>query len=370
MLLVGVASAQLPPEPQVNADRTVTFRLADPAARSAAVFLYERPLPLKMKRDVVGLWTATSEPLAPEIYAYRFDVDGRPILDPGNVDTRSSTQAVANVFIVPGASAQPWETTSVPHGVVHRHVFTSKVVLGLDHGQDEFYVYTPPGYDAHAATKYPVLYLLHGWSQTAQDWVKIGHAPDILDNLIAAGKVKPMIVVMPTGYGEMSFVRSGFGVWDDPQKITRNVELFQKSLLTEVIPQAESMYNVLPGRENRAIAGLSMGGLEALVVGLENTGVFASTAGFSAAVPSDPPPTIAALDPKKANLKLLWIACGSSDNLVGANHRFAAALKAHGFALTSIETPGRHDWLVWRDDLVRFAPLLFRSAGLSAAPQQ
>ena len=259
-----------------------------------------------------------------------------------------------------GGSPQPWEVAAVPHGEVHQHFFTTRVVKGLPRDQNQFFVYTPPGYDPAGTAKYPVLYLLHGWSGTAADWTSMGPANVILDNLIAAGKTKPMIVVMPTGYGDMSFVYKGWGEWNDAAEIDHNTALFQQSLLTEVMPAAERMYRVSPGRENRAIAGLSMGGLEALLVGLNHTGLFAYVGGFSSAVHMVGPSNLTGLDPKKADLKLLWIACGTEDGLITANQKLRATLKAEGLPVTEVETPGMHTFLVWRDNLVHFTPLLFQ----------
>ena len=356
-------AAQLPPDtvlqPQVNPDRTVTFHYAAPGATKASVSLDAYKDPLPMHKDAAGVWTLTTEPMPPEYYSYHFVVDGTDQLDPHDVMIKASYTAVGNGFLVPGSPAETWETTAVPHGTVHHHVFTTHLVEGLDANQDEFYVYTPPGYDARAKAKYPVLYLLHGWSDTAGGWSIIGHANDILDNLIAAGRAKPMIVVMPLGYGQMSFVRSGHEVWNDPAMIDRNVAGFQQSLLTEVLPQVESMYDVAPGRENRAITGLSMGGLESLVVGLNNTKLFAWVGGYSAAVHHLDAASLT-VDQKSANLRLLWIACGTSDALLEPNRKLTAALKAEGLPVTAIETPGAHTWLVWRDNMNHFIPLLFQ----------
>ncbi len=360
--LLAQAPQQAPatPEPQLNPDHTLTFRLTAPEAQKAAVALEGYKIPIPMQRDEAGIWTLTTATLAPESYSYHFEVDGRTQLDPHNPAVAASYIAVGNTVLVPGSPAQPWELTAVPHGEIHHHRFLTHVAQGLLLSQDEFYVYTPPAYNPKAAQKYPVLYLLHGWSDTAQGWSAIGHADLILDNLIAQGKAKPMIVVMPLGYGEMSFLHNGFGVWQNSPAIDSNVRLFQQSLLTEVIPQVEAAYNVAPGRDNRAIAGLSMGGLEALSVGLTNTPQFAWVGAFSAAVHRLRPETLPPLTAKQANLHLLWIACGTSDDLIEPNRKLIAALTAGGLPVTPIETPGLHTWLVWRDNLVHFIPLLFQ----------
>ena len=299
--------------------------------------------------------------LKPEIYGYHFQVDGRRQLDPLNTLTKPSYTAIESALLISGPDGpMPWETTAVPHGVVRRHTYTSHIVLGLDANQSEFFVYTPPGYDPHARTKYPVLYLLHGWSDRADGWTAIGHANDILDNLIAQGKARPMIVVMPLGYGDMSFVRDA-SVHSRAGSAAHNADLFSQALLTEVMPQVEKLYRVSTKREDSAIAGLSMGGQEALTVGLTHTDRFAWIGGFSAGVQQLDPAIYEDLDPKNANLKLLYLDCGTEDSLIEPVRRLSAALKTQGFDVDSRETAGLgHNWLVWRPDLVAFASAIFQ----------
>jgi enterochelin esterase family protein len=361
----------LAPDPVVHADRTVTFRYTNPDATTVGLALEGVREPIPMLKGPGGGWTLTTEALKPEIYSYHFEVDGRYELDAHNVFVKAGVLNAGNGFLVPGSIApEPWETTAVPHGEVQQHIFTTHVVQGLDKDQDQFFVYTPPGYDPRSVVKYPVLYLLHGWSDTAGGWTSIGQANAIFDNLIAQGKARPMLVVMPLGYGDMSFVRKGWGEWNVPADIDHNTALFTQSLLTEVMPQVEKLYNVAPGRENRAIAGLSMGGLEALSVGLNHTGMFEYVGGFSAAVHLLKPAGLTGLDPRTADLKLLWIACGTEDGLIEPNRKLAAYLKGEGMPVTEIETPGMHTWMVWRDNLVNFAPLLFQAGSERASVPQ
>jgi enterochelin esterase family protein len=171
-----------------------------------------------------------------------------------------------------------------------------------------------------------------------------------------------MVVVMPLGYGDMAFL-DRWGVWQEPATIDHNSNLFSKALLTEVMPRVEAAYNISRKREGRAIVGLSMGGLESLSIGLSHTDRFAWVGGFSSAIHklnfSDGP--LAALDPKTANLRLLWIACGTEDGLIDANRNFITFLKSKDMPVTQIETPGMHTWMVWRDNLIHFAPLLFQN---------
>ncbi|WP_213807768.1 esterase [Granulicella sp. dw_53] len=347
---------------QVNPDHTITFRYQDPNAKKVVVAFDGLPKPLPMAQDATGLWTATTPPLAPQIYAYRIDVEDRPHFDPWNFNITPNLFYQGAEVEVPADTPMPWDIAAVPHGAVNHHTYNTRVVVGLPANQGSYYVYTPPGYSANAKKPYPVLYLLHGWSQTAAAWTAINQADIIFDNLIAQGKMKPMIVVMPLGYGDISFAKS-FKVWNDTAIIDRNTQLFSQTLLTEVLPQVESTYNVSRKREDRAIAGLSMGGLESLTIGLANTDKFAWVLGLSSAIQRlDFATTMATLDPKAANLRLLWVSCGTEDDLITPNRKFVAFLKTKNMPVTPIETPGRHTALVWRENLTQFAPLLFQPA--------
>jgi hypothetical protein len=201
------APPALPPyvSPEIHPDDTVTLRLRAPNAQQVDLALEGTVTP--MQKDSDGLWTATTGALVPEIYEYRFVVDGTPILDPRNTDVRDNLQSLWNNLTIPGTPPQPWELQSIPHGIVEHHFYTSQVVLGLFNNQSDYYVYTPPGYDAKAKRSYPVLYLLHGFSDAADGWSTVGKANFILDSLIASGKAKPMIVVMTLGYGNMAALK-------------------------------------------------------------------------------------------------------------------------------------------------------------------
>jgi enterochelin esterase-like enzyme len=340
--------------PEVHSDGTVTLRLRAPNAQKVDLVL--EGADTAMQRGADGLWTATTSVLAPEIYAYRFVVDGTPILDPRNIDVRDNFLSLWSNLTVPGTPPEPWELQSIPHGIVEHHFYTSQVVLGLPNNQSDYYVFTPPGYNPKSRESYPVLYLLHGYSDAADGWTQVGKANFILDSLIASGKAKPMIVVMTLGYGNMAVLKPG----RTPELSEQNYDLYQKALVTEVIPQIEANYHVSKKREDRAIAGLSMGGHESLFTGLMHPELFAwigtFSAGLNAKAISDLPQTNA----QKANLRLLWMACGVDDALLKPNQTVIAALKAQGFPVTAIETPGHHQWPVWRDNLIHFAPLLFQ----------
>jgi len=346
--------------PEVHADRTITFRYRDAAAIQAVVVIDVNAAPLPMEKDAGGVWSVTTAPMPPEIYIYRFSVDGNLRADSSNPHAVHSLSNLSSMVEVPGDGPQMWDARDVPHGVVHYLQYKTTTVLGLENNQSEYFVYTPPNYDQTAKKEYPVLYLLHGWGAGASGWTMVGQAQQILDNLLADGKIKPMVVVMPLGYGDMTFVQD-WGVWNRSAEIDHNDALFQKALLTEVLPQVEAQYKVSKKREDRAIAGFSMGGLEALDTGLTHTNMFAYVGGFSSAIHAlDFDKAFVGLDPKTANLKVLWVACGVDDSLIAPNRRFVAWLKARNMPMTQIETPGRHAWPVWRDNLIHFTPLLFQ----------
>jgi enterochelin esterase-like enzyme len=239
---------------------------------------------------------------------------------------------------------------------VHHHFYHSAVLAD----QSDFYVYTPPDFDAKK--KYPVFYLLHGYSDDASGWTAVGRANVIFDNMIAAGKVKPMIVVMPLGYGTMDIIRQRWAAWDNPEVVQRNFDDFTQVLLNEVEPTAEGLYPISSERKDHAIAGLSMGGGESLLIGLNHLDKFAYVGAFSSAVERVNfeqafPQANAQINDK---VKLLWIACGKDDHLFAGNQHFIEWLKQRGVQVTNIQTPGMHTWMVWRDNLIHFAPLLFQ----------
>jgi len=345
---------------EVNPDRSVTFRYYAPTAKTVTIELDYNHAKIPFAKGADGVWTLTTGPLAPELHFYAFQVDSTHGLDPLNSGVDPNVIYLTNEVSVPGATPQPWDVTDVPHGVVHHHVYRTGVIAGLPNGDEDYYVYTPPGYDPAGTKRYPVLYLLHGWSSNAEAWPHDGQANLILDNLFAQGRTLPMIVVMPLGYGDFTFVTGGFNQVVTKGKLVANSERFGEALLTEIIPQVEASYRVSARREDRAIAGLSMGGDQSLTIGLNHPEAFGWVGGFSAAVIYDASDEVMAhIDPANPP-KLLWIGCGTSDDLIGANRKFVAWLSAKGFKPTAVETPGIHNWPVWRSNLVAFAPLLFR----------
>jgi len=350
---------QMPPwlvTPEVHSDNTVTFRFLAPNAQDVKL-AREGTEPVEMQKDDKGVWTVTTAALEPDYYGYSIIVDGIRMLDPYNHLLVPNLLTPANAVHIPGPGL-PWEVNDVPHGEIHHHFYKSTVC----NDDRDYYVYTPAGYNPTAKTKYPVLYLLHGYSDDTSGWTAVGHANVILDNLIAQGKAKPMIVVMPLGYGTMEIIRLGWGAWGHTEVRDENFSKFREMLLTEVIPRVESEYRVDKDRKMRAIAGLSMGGSETLLTGLNNLDKFAWIGAFSSGgIPDDFDKDFPGLDAKaNQQIRLLWIACGTEDRLITVNRKFREWLKEKGIQHADIETPGMHTWMVWRRDLAEFAPQLFR----------
>lgn len=366
LALLMIASAAVPVaaqapapmlvSPEVHADRRVTFRLRAPNAKEVFVER-EGGGKVALQKDEQGLWTVTTDPLEPDIYGYSFSVDGVRHFDPSNPATVPNYLWPASSLHVKGPASLLWEEGAVPRGAVHRHFHRSSVV-----GDNrDFFVYTPPGYDPQAARPYPVLYLLHGFSDDARAWTAVGRAHVILDNLIASGQARPMLVVMPFGYGAPEILSRTGPMFRDVALRNANQRKFRETLLQDLMPMVEKLYRASTDRESRAVAGLSMGGGESLDVGLNARDRFAWVGAFSSAVPDDPDAEFPGLDANtKPPLRLLWIACGSEDFLTEANRKFWDWLQVKRVPFTRIETPGGHTWPVWRRNLATFAPLLFR----------
>jgi enterochelin esterase family protein len=344
--------------PEVHADNRVTFRFRGPNNKEATVQVEGAGAPLAMQKDDQGVWSATTNPLGPDFYGYSFVVDGVDMFDPSNHVIKPNFLYRASEVHVPGSSSLSWEMNEVPHGEVHEHFYKSPVVGD----QLNYFVYTPAGYNPRGKDTYPVLYLLHGYSDDASAWTAVGRANVILDNLIAQGKAKPMIVVMPLGYGEPKVLEPQSGVFRDEVITQRNFDRFRETLLAEVVPRVEGEYLVNKDRESRAIAGLSMGGSESLLTGLNNLDKFAWVGAFSSGgITEQFEKEFAGLDAKTSQqLKLLWIACGTEDHLIEINRKLRAWLSSQGVKHQDIETPGMHTWMVWRRNLTEFATILFR----------
>jgi enterochelin esterase family protein len=362
--------------PEILADRRVTFRLIAPKASQVLLlgnWLGGRSAP--MTKDAAGVWSITTAPLQPELWAYTFSVDGVRTLDPGNYNIARDGVGFMNTLLVLDDSTAVFQARAVPHGTVTTSWFQS----GSLKAQRRTYVYTPPGYEA-GKTRYPVLYLLHGSGGDEAAWPDMGIANIIMDNLIASGKARPMIVVMPNAYwdeyasldlaGPRKAPPPGVGGGTGGQNIDANIQ----AIVGELVPYVEKNFRTLPGRENRALAGLSMGSGIAANVGLKRPDVFASVGllsagnfrksatspGGTAWLESINPKFLA--DPAATNkqLRLFFMACGTEDPRIDAMAQTTRDLQAHKINVTFKTYPGEHEWKVWRHSLVDMAPLLFR----------
>jgi enterochelin esterase-like enzyme len=364
-LFATMASAQAPrrepgisdrlQSPEVSSDHRVTFRILAPKAAEVTLvgdWLGTAPSP-KLEKDEHGVWSLTLGPLEPSIYIYSFNVDGVTVPDPVNPRIKLRARTSASMVEVKDDNPAFWEVHDVPHGTVEINWEKSKAIAGETRA---IWIYTPPDY-AKTTRRYPVLYLLHGSNDTAAGWTMAGNANFILDNLLVAGKAQPMIVVMPFGHA------TPFGVLVAKGGIS-NDELFENYLLTDVIPMVEGRYRVTPGRENRAIAGLSMGGGQSLRIGLGHLDLFSAVASFSGAVPNDFETRFAAQlkDAKGTNrkLKALWIGCGQQDSLFGRSKNLSELLTKYEVTHVFHPTDGVHNYTVWKKYLAEYAPLLFR----------
>lgn len=360
MATVSSLAADAPPRrarppailsPEILEDGKVTFRLQASKASEVVVVGQIPGGRAPMVRGSNDVWTATVGPVQPGVYEYSFAVDGLNMIDPGNTAIKPMRQPRSSILHVVGDPPLIHDFRDVPHGVVRLHAYLSKS-LGR---QRDFVVYTPPGYDDQTSVRYPVLYLQHGSGDNHLTWTAHGKAHWILDNLIAEKKAAPMIVVMMDGHAApRSADRQG------------NTTAFETDLLETVLPWVERNYRVRADSANRAIAGLSMGGEQALRIGLNHLDQFAWVAGFSAAAPSEEALAKVLNAPEAANakLKLLWIACGKDDFLLQRNEDLVALLKGKDIRHEWRLTEGDHSWPVWRIYLADLAPQLFRGAGL------
>jgi enterochelin esterase family protein len=364
LILMSVCSASTAPplSPEVHSDRTITFRLRMPNAQKVDVSI-DTGITLPMSKDEDGMWSAVIPTLTPDIYGYSFVVDGVVIADPMNTQYKTNMLTAASLVEVPDTTPLPWDQTDIPHGEVHHHFYKSASAGD----ERDFYVYTPPGYRPRAKKRYPVLYLLHGFTDRANAWVDVGRANFILDWLIDQGKAKAMIVVMPLGYGVPTYAARTSPNFGDARLTQQNFDTFRETLLTELMPQVEKMYPTLSGRNNHAIAGLSMGGSETLDTALNHSDAFAWVGSFSlgelfSGIAKDNYPLIfPGLDRQPApSFRLLWIACGTEDGFFSPNQKLIDWLREKGLQPVAIQTPGSHNWTVWRRNLLAFVPLLFQ----------
>ncbi len=357
--------------PEVAADGRVTFRILAPKAQAVRLLgdvpsdgptvPMQPPTGRALTQGPEGVWDVTVGPLAPGSYRYNFNVDGVSVIDPRNPSTSESNENAWSLVHVPGADFM--DTKPVPHGAIAAVTYHSSALKRFR----RMHVYMPPGYET-SAQRYPVFYLLHGAFDCDDSWWTVGRAGFILDNLIAAGKAKPMIVVMPAGHtGPFSF---------NPGAPRPAVDEFTADFKGDVVPYVEKTYRVLTDRKSRAIAGLSMGGAQTLGIaipdldkyayfGVFSSGVFGITGGGP--MPMPPGPSFEEQNAKtlddpalKKGLKLVWFATGKDDFLIETSRATVAMLKKHGFDVVYKESAGAHTWTNWREYLNEFAPLLFR----------
>ena len=376
--------AQTPPpvvSPEITPDRRIVFRLAAPAAKQVTVAGELDGEPHPMTRGADGVWTVTVGPLPPDIYTYAFNVDGVSALDPQNANTKYGYGMFGPVSVVqvPGDTLQFYDVKPVPHGEVRIRPYVSRT-LGVSR---TVWVYTPPDYES--GKDFPVLYLLHGGGDIESGWTMIGRANTIVDNLIAEKKARSMVIVMPLGHSIQSFwtgpaktvpdrlatmLREGKSLDDIISSLMAGdgkggLSPFAQDLVEDVMPMIERTYKVSRRSEDRAIAGLSMGGAQSInlafvrpqlfrYVGLMSPAASGRVAEFYPQVAKNP-------DVLNKQFKLFWIAVGKDDALTGpGDFAFVEALKKHGINQTFVVTPGRHEWSVWRHHLRDLAPQLFR----------
>ncbi len=345
--------------PKVLNDKRVAIQIYAPKATEVTVGGdFQSGKPVSLTKNEQGVWSAIIGPLRPDYYTYTLMVDGVRTMDPKNPVIKQGISSLENVLVVPGPETAFEDNRAVPHGEVREVWYSSKSLNRMR----RMHVYTPPAYEK-GTTKYPVFYLLHGGGDDDSGWNSIGRAGFILDNLIAAGQAKPMIVVMPNGSMPMP---PSTGM-PNPEAMNNMRTMFANELLNDIMPQVEKTYRTLPNPANRAVAGLSMGGFQTLDVVLSRpelfdyVGVFSS--GFFGA-------TIDEAETKYANAlndpafnkgkKLFWIGIGKDDFVMDANKKTLALLDKHQIKYQYKETSGGHTWINWRQYLNEYMPLLFR----------
>jgi enterochelin esterase family protein len=350
LCLTFAARAQNTPA-NSKAGEPIKFSLRAPKANEVTLRGQWAKDAVAMTRGDDGTWTVTLDAVPAGVWEYSFGVDGMNVMDSQNPASKPQREPQKSVLHISSTPPAPWDWQDVPHGTVHQHGYMSKA-LGRPR---ELRVYTPPGYELSGDRKFPLLVLQHGSGDNQRTWVEHGKAHWILDNLIAAGNARPMVVVMIDGHPLGS---TKFG---DEAKRAQAMDAFRRELFEDALPLTESLYRVEKDAAHRAIAGLSMGGWHSLTVGLGNMDRFAWVGSFSG-VPPEPAVAQSFLaDPAAANakLRLLWIAVGKDDFLRKRNEEFIAALKEKGIAHTWELSEGAHAWPVWRGYLAEFAPLLF-----------
>lgn len=342
----------------------VTFSLYAPEAKTVSVTGDFPGSPLAMIQDSTGVWSVTISDLAPEIYIYQYLVDGMKISDPANVYTKRDIATTYSMLFVPGELTDNYKVNEVPHGTVSK-VWYDSPTLGMKRRMS---VYTPAGYEQGDRT-YPVLYLLHGMGGDEEAWLTLGRASQILDNMIASGKAKPMIVVMPNGNADLQSApgESPAGFIPPTTDLKHTMDGTFENGFIDIINYVDSTYRTIQDKSGRAVAGLSMGGFHSLNISALYPTKFDYTGLFSAAINprknADSPLFVNRDSLLKTlfenNPKLYWIGIGSDDFLYEDNKNYRAFLDEHNYPYVYVETDGGHTWKNWRKYLTTFIERIF-----------
>lgn len=371
MMLHGYIDAQPPhgpffASPQVNSDNTVAFRYLAPNAKEVKLsgqFLKET---VAMQKDSLGIWSVTVGPVKPDIYPYSFIVDGITVMDPANVAFFPNERFKASLVDVPGNTSLIHTMRDVPHGNVTYEYYPS-----VEGSTGSLVVYTPPGYNKNSSTKYPVFYLISGTTDTEETFFKVGRANIILDNLIAEGKAKPMIIVMPYG-NPMARIAEQTGkpkpadiFGRDSEDAIKRAKLFETDMIKHIIPYIDQNYRTINHPNSRAIGGFSRGGGQTLRTGFGNMDKFSWVCCYSAylstpEMESNFKNLSANVNDTNSKLKLLWVSVGKDDFLYKSTEEFIAYLKEKGIHHKSLITEGGHTWMNVKAYLAESAPLLFQ----------
>lgn len=362
--------------PEIHDNNTVTFRFKAPKAVRVQLtgdFLpvqknakFEAPGIVDLKEGQEGVWEYTTpEPLKPELYSYSFIVDGLRMNDPANVYLIRDVSTLTNVFIIGGDRADFYKVNPVPHGTVFR-IWYDSPALGLER---RITVYTPAGYET-SGKRYPVLYLLHGMGGDEEAWISLGRTAQILDNLIAQGKAKPMIVVMPNGNASQEAApgESSRGMVPPTMQLPKTMEGSYEQAFPEIVKFIDKNYRTIKSKSGRAIAGLSMGGFHSLHISKQYPDMFNYIGLFSAAIMPNKEVSSPIYENMEGKLKvqfdknpaLYWIAIGKTDFLYKVNEEYRKLLDEKGYKYTYYESDEGHIWKNWRIYLTEFVPMLFR----------
>ena len=362
--------------PEIHDNNTVTFRFKAPKAVRVQLtgdFLpvqknakFETPGIVDLKEGQEGVWEYTTpEPLKPELYSYSFIVDGLRMNDPANVYLIRDVSTLTNVFIIGGDRADFYKVNPVPHGTVSR-IWYDSPALGLERRMT---VYTPAGYET-SGKRYPVLYLLHGMGGDEEAWISLGRTAQILDNLIAQGKAKPMIVVMPNGNASQEAApgESSRGMVPPTMQLPKTMEGSYEQAFPEIVKFIDKNYRTIKSKSGRAIAGLSMGGFHSLHISKQYPDMFNYIGLFSAAIMPNKEVSSLIYENMEEKLKvqfdknpaLYWIAIGKTDFLYKANEEYRKLLDEKGYKYTYYESDEGHIWKNWRIYLTEFVPMFFR----------